>query len=93
MAPLSSEHIRKEFNTLLKTADFEKKYTLHSLRSTHITHALLKKMRIRVIADNVGNSEAQIEQTYYRLNNLLNIEELGFHRIKAADNEALVSGE
>ena len=93
MSPFSSEHIRKEFNALLKTADFDKKYTLHSLRSTHITHALLKKMRIRVIADNVGGSEQQLEATYYRLNNLLNIEELGFHRIKAADNEALVSGE
>ena len=85
--------MRQEYNALLKTADFDKKYTLHSLRSTHITHALLKKMRIRVIADNVGGSEQQLEATYYRLNNLLNIEELGFHRIKAADNEALVSGE
>ena len=93
ISPFSSEHIRKEYNALLKTADFDKKYTLHSLRSTHITHALLKKMRIRVIADNVGGSEQQLEATYYRLNNLLNIEELGFHRIKAADNEALVSGE
>ena len=92
MSPFSSEHIRQEYNALLKTADFDKKYTLHSLRSTHITHALLKKMRIRVIADNVGGSEQQLEATYYRLNNLLNIEELGFHRIKAADNEALVSG-
>ena len=61
--------------------------------STHITHALLKKMRIRVIADNVGNSEAEIERTYYRLNNLLNIEELGFHRRKSSQDDALVVGE
>ena len=93
MQPVTDETIRQKFNLVLSTLDLDKKYTLHSLRATHITHALLKKMRIRVIADNVGNSEAEIERTYYRLNNLLNIEELGFHRKKSSQDDALVVGE
>ena len=91
-SPYSSEQIRKKYQSLVEAAmvfkfprdgrtptDF-RKFTLHSLRSTHITHQLLNGVRIRLIADNVGNSEAEIERTYYRLNNLLNIEELGMHR-------------
>ena len=93
MQPITDETIRQKFNLVLSTLDLDKKYTLHSLRATHITHALLKKMRIRVIADNVGNSEAEIERTYYRLNNLLNIEELGFHRKKSSQDDVLVVGE
>ena len=87
----TDEHIRACFKSILKECNFEKKYTLHSLRSTHITHSLLAGVRIRVIADNVGNSEAEIERTYYRLNNLLNIDELGFHKTK--DGEELISGD
>ena len=71
-----------------KPTDF-KKFTLHSLRSTHITHQLLNGVRIRVIADNVGNSESEIEFTYYRLNNLLNIEELGMHRKRVLPEDEL----
>ena len=70
-----------------------KKFTLHSLRSTHITHQLLNGVRIRVIADNVGNSESEIEGTYYRLNNLLNIEELGMHRKKLSPEDELSGSE
>ena len=87
----TDESIRAKFNSILKQCDFDKKYTLHSLRSTHITHSLLKGVRIRVIADNVGNSEAEIERTYYRLNNLLNIDELGFH--KSSEGKDLVVGD
>ena len=91
-SPYSSEQIRKKYQSLVEAAMVNKfprdgrtptdfrKFTLHSLRSTHITHQLLNGVRIRLIADNVGNSEAEIERTYYRLNNLLNIEELGMHR-------------
>ena len=93
MKPITDESIRGKFNLVLSTLDLDRKYTLHSLRSTHITHALLKKMRIRVIADNVGNSEAEIERTYYRLNNLLNIEELGFHRKKSSQDDTLMLGD
>ena len=90
-AVYTDESIRANFNSILSGCDFDKKYTLHSLRSTHITHSLLKGVRIRVIADNVGNSEAEIERTYYRLNNLLNIDELGFHKSK--EGEELVTGD
>jgi len=91
MTVYTDESIRAKFNSILKQCEFDKKYTLHSLRSTHITHSLLKGVRIRVIADNVGNSEAEIERTYYRLNNLLNIDELGFH--KSSEGKDLVVGD
>ena len=66
----------------LKKVVLKKKYTLYSLRSTHITHALMNGMTIRQIADNCGTSQSQIERTYFRLNNLLNIDNLGFHKEK-----------
>ena len=44
-----------------------------------------------MIADNVGNSEAEIERAYYRLNNLLYIDELGFH--KSSEGKDLVVGD
>ena len=53
----------------------------------------LNGARIRVVADNCGTSEAEIESTYYRLNNLLNIEELGFHRKVVSQDVALVVGD
>ena len=53
------------------------RFTLYSLRSTYITHNLLMVSFTRVIADNCGTSESEIESTYYRINNLLNIDELG----------------
>ena len=85
MVPYTDEHIRSQFNKVLSGCDFEKHYTLHSLRSTHITHSLLKGVNIRVIADNVGNSQSEIESTCYRLNNLLNIDQLGFHQEVPSD--------
>ena len=96
----SVEHIRTKYQSIVQEAltnhykgdekptDF-KKFTLHSLRSTHITHQLLDGVRIRFIADNVGNSEFEIENTYYRLNNLLNIEQLGMHRKQVPAEEEL----
>ena len=103
VSPYSSEQIRHKYQKLVELAmtthfpkgdrtptDY-KKFTLHSLRSTHITHQLLNGVRIRLIADNVGNSEAEIERTYYRLNNLLNIEELGMHRKKVNPEDELTN--
>jgi integrase len=84
-----TEHIRNWWKRILKDCCFEKKYTLYSLRSTYITHALLKGIRTRVIADNAGSSEAMIEKTYYLLNNLLNIDELGFHK-ETGDDELVI---
>ena len=37
-----TEHIRGWMNEVLSRCEFDKRYTLHSLRATHITHALLK---------------------------------------------------
>ena len=93
------ETIRQKYEELVETAltKFYKgqtqptehsNFTLYSLRSTHITHNLLNGVRIRVIADNCGTSESEIEGTYYRLNNILNIEELGMHRkVVAAEDQ------
>ncbi len=100
----SPEHIRSKYKSIVedvltnhfkgeeKPTDF-KKFTLYSLRSTHIAYQLLNSVRIRIIADNVGNSESEIESTYYRINNLLNIEELGMHRKKMAPQDELQSEE
>jgi hypothetical protein len=74
------EHIRGWWKEILSKCQFEDKYTLYSLRSTHITHALLKDMKIREVAENCGTSQSEVERTYQRLNNLLNIDKLGFHQ-------------
>ena len=74
------EHIRGWWKDILKQCSFQENYTLYSLRSTHITHALMKGMPIRQVAENVGTSQSEIERTYKRLNNLLNIDDLGFHK-------------
>ena len=84
LTPYTEEDIRQKLSALLSDLDFYSKnnYTLHSIRSTHITHAIiLQRLSTRDIADNVGNSEAEIERTYYRLKNELN-ENLGFFRKK-----------
>ena len=64
-----SEHIRGWWND---HTCFPRELPLYSLRSTHITHALLKGMNIRKIAENCGTSGNEITSTYQRLNNLLN---------------------
>ena len=98
----SSQQIRNKYSALVKDAMLSfykgetqptdyKKFTLHSLRSTHITHNLLNGVRIRVISDNVSSSESEIERTYYRLNNLLNIEELGMHRKVVSPEDELTT--
>jgi len=103
-SPYSSGQIRKKYQSLVESAmvfkfprhgrtptDF-RRFTLHSLRSTHITHRLLSGVRIRLIADNVGSSEADIERIYCKLNHLLNVEELGMHRkvVKPEDHFNMV---
>ena len=93
MSPPTDETVRQKLDSVFKHLEFyqKKNYTLHSLRSTHITHALiLKDMNIRQIADNVGNSQAEIERTYYLLNNLLNMEKLGFFKDELEKKEELV---
>ena len=97
---VSLEQIRAKYQALVDEAmtcffkgkergTESKRFTLYSLRSTHITHNLLNGARIRLIADNVGTSESDIESRYVRLNNLLNIKELGMHRQKVAPQDEL----
>ncbi len=74
------EHIRKWWNQILDQCDFFNRYTLYSLRSTHITLGLLSKIPIEIIVDNCGTSQAEIERTYQRINNILNIKDLVFPR-------------
>lgn len=104
--PYSSEQIRKKYQGIVEMAltnrfprhgrtptDY-RKFTLHSLRSTYITHQLLNGVRICLIADNISNSESDIERTYYRLNNLLNIDELGMHKkVFNTEDELRVDGQ
>ena len=73
-----TEHIRKWWNQVLDQCDFKDRYTLYSLRSTHITFVLLRKIPIKIIADNCGTSQSDIESTSQRINNILNIKDLGF---------------
>ena len=40
--------------------------------------ALLRKIPIKIIYDNCGTSKAEIERTYQRIDNILNIKDLGF---------------
>jgi len=81
-----SEHIRRWWKEILHPCEFSEKYTLYSLRATHITHALLKGMNMRKIAENCGTSEQQILTTYQRLNNLLNIDDLGFFQERVEES-------
>ena len=81
-----SEHIRGWWKMIMSSCAFQENYTLYSLRSTHITHALLKGMNIRKIAENCGTSENEITSTYQRLNNLLNKDELGFFKNKVEES-------
>ena len=80
------EHTRGWWKDVLSACGFQEHYTLYSLRSTHITHALLKGMNIRKIAENCGTSENEITSTYQRLNNLLNKDELGFFKDKVEES-------
>lgn len=87
-----TEHIRKWWNQVFDQCDFKDRYTLCSLRSTHITFALLRKMPIKIIADNFVTSQAEIERTFQRINNILNIKDLVFFQdsVLTIDDELVV---
>jgi len=76
----SVQTITDWYKEVLSDSGLDEPYTLYSLRSTHITHALLNGMNIKQVAENCGTSQFEIESTYQRLNNLLNIDKLGFHK-------------
>lgn len=72
------EHIRQWFNRVLAKCGFERRYTLYSLRSTHISFALLQGQRVNLVAKNCGTSLAMIQKTYDGLSSRFHIDSLGF---------------
>jgi integrase len=72
------EHIRQWFNRVLVKCDFDRKYTLYSLRSTHISFALLQGQRVNLVAKNCGTSLAMIQKTYDGLSSRFHVDSLGF---------------
>ena len=84
------ETIRKWWNLVLEKADLDSRYTLYSLRSTHITFKLYQGTPIKFIADNCGTSQHEIERTYQRIRNIQNMDELGFFKDNAAKEEELI---
>ncbi len=74
------EHTRQWFNRVLAKCGFERKYTLYSLRSTHISFALLQGQRVDLIAKNCGTSLSMIQKTYDGLSSRYHIDSLGFFK-------------
>ena len=60
-------HIRDWWNLIVGECNFKNKYTLYSLRSTHISNQLLLGISVNKVAKNVGTSMAMIQATYDRL--------------------------
>lgn len=73
-----TEHVRQWFNRVLKRCGFDRRYTLYSLRSTHISFALLQGQRVNLVAKNCGTSLAMIQKTYDGLSSRFHIDSLGF---------------
>lgn len=78
------EHCRQWFNRVLAKCDFDRKYTLYSLRSTHISFALLQGQRVNLVAKNCGTSLAMIQKTYDGLSSRFHIDSLGFFKDSVA---------
>jgi hypothetical protein len=74
------EHIRQWFNRVLEKCDFERRYTLYSLRSTYISFALLDGQRVNLVAKNCGTSLAMIQKTYDGLSSRFHVDSLGFFK-------------
>ena len=56
-------YIRDWMNMVLKECSFKNRYTIYSLRSTHISYQLLKGVQVNLVAKNVGTSMEMIQQT------------------------------
>ena len=65
---------------VLKECSFKNRYTIYSLRSTHISNQLLKGVQVNKVAKNVGTSMEMIQQTYDGLSSRYSIDELGFFK-------------
>ncbi len=73
-------HIRDWMNLILSECDFENRYTIYSLRSTHISYALLNGQNVHKVAQNCGTSMQMIQQTYDGLSARHSMDELGFFK-------------
>ena len=73
-------YIRDWWNLIMKECDFNQRYTLYSLRSTHISYQLLQGISVNKVAKNVGTSMQMIQMTYDRLSSRYSIDELGFFK-------------
>ena len=73
-------YIRDWMNMILKECDFKRRYTIYSLRSTHISFALLKGQTVNQVSKNVGTSMQMIQQTYDGLSARYSMDELGFFK-------------
>ena len=67
-------------NMVLSECDFKNRYTIYSLRSTHISYQLLKGVQVNLVAKNVGTSMEMIQQTYDGLSSRYSIDKLGFFK-------------
>ena len=73
-------YIRDWMNMVLKECSFKNRYTIYSLRSTHISYQLLKGVQVNLVAKNVGTSMEMIQQTYDGLSSRYSIDKLGFFK-------------
>jgi len=73
-------YIRDMWNMIMKECNFKKRYTLYSLRSTHISFQLLKGISVNKISKNVGTSMAMVQLTYDGLSSRYSMDELGFYK-------------
>lgn len=76
----TTDTIGRNFTVLLKRLGLDKgsggKRTLYSLRHTYITHLLLDRVPVAVIAKQCGTSTAMIEQHYSHITPLMYAKEL-----------------
>ena len=75
-----SEHIRDWYKEIQTVCKFDRKYTIYSLRSTHISNQLLNGIPVNKVAKNVGTSMEMIQKTYDGLSARYSIDELGFYQ-------------
>ena len=73
-------YIRDWWNLVVGECSFKNRYTLYSLRSTHISNQLLLGISVNKVAKNVGTSMQMIQMTYDRLSSRYSIDELGFFK-------------
>lgn len=74
------EHVRQWYNRVLARCNFDRRYTLYSLRATHISFALLYGQPVNLVAKNCGTSLAMIQKTYDGLSSRFHIDSLGFFK-------------